>query len=144
MYIKTKSGVLGRFERVEVVLDGVVADGVLFLLVVLGEYEIIDDKDYKPPVDLTALQKVIVSHTQNRLDNFASSRGYDGILSACTYVASQVPRFASDGQIAVRLRDATWAKLYDIMAEVETGKRAVPAGFGDVEHDLPALAWESA
>lgn len=144
MYIQTSSSVLGRFNQVEAVLGGVIADGVLFPSAILGEYKIIADEDYTPPIDLALLQKEIINRTQSRLDDFAKSRGYDSILSACTYVASLVPRFASDGNVAVRLRDATWAKLYEILGEVEANKRPIPSGFGDIEADLPALAWESA
>lgn len=114
----------------------------------LGQHEIVDYVEIVDPLTLKAkqgeLQKEIVSKTQERLDDFAKSRGYDGILSACTYVTSQVPRFSHDGQVAVQSRDATWAKLYEILGEVESNKRPIPSGFGDIEADLPALIWESA
>lgn len=144
MYIQTASSVLGRFNQVEAVLGGVIADGVLFPSAILCEYKIIADEDYTPPIDLASLQKEIINRTQSRLDDFAKSRGYDSVLSACTYVASQVPRFASDANVAVRLRDATWAKLYEILGEVESNKRPIPSGFGDIEADLPPLVWENA
>lgn len=88
-----------------------------------------------------ALQAAIVSATQARLDAFAQTRAYDGILSACTYAASSVPRFAAEGQCAVDVRDATWSALYQLLADVQAGARPMPAGFADVEPLLPALAW---
>ena len=90
-----------------------------------------------------ALQAAIVAGTQQRLDDFARSRGYDGVLSACTYATSPTPRFAAEGQYCVAQRDATWAKLYEILAEVEAGARPVPTSFADIEPHLPALAWPS-
>ena len=59
-----------------------------------------------------ALQDSIVAATQQRLDDFAKTRGYDSILSACTYATSQVAEFAAEGQYCVNVRDLTWAKLY--------------------------------
>lgn len=93
------------------------------------------------PLDPAVLQQQIVQSVQQRLDEFARSRGYDGILSACTYVGSGVPQFQSEGNRAVELRDQTWAKLYQMLAEVQSGARSVPSGFSDVEGELPALTW---
>lgn len=88
-----------------------------------------------------ALQQSIVDATQRRLDEFARTRNYDGILSACTYATSAVPKFAAEGQYAVQARGATWAALYQFMANVQAGTRPVPTGFADIEPDLPALEW---
>ena len=89
----------------------------------------------------SVLQAEIVKATQNRLDTFAQTRNYDGILSACTYATSSVPAFAAEGQYCVASRDATWAALYVILGEVQAGTRAVPTGFADIEGDLPVLGW---
>ena len=88
-----------------------------------------------------ALQDSIVKATQARLDAFAHTRNYDGILSACTYVTSSVPKFAAEGQAAVDGRDATWATLYTLLAEVLAETRPMPDSFADVEPLLPALEW---
>jgi len=115
-------------------------DGVLD---VLSQYDFenmqADEMRARPqPPDL---QTVIVTATQVRLDDFAKTRNYDDILSACTYAASSIPKFAAEGQVAVNARDATWAKLYEILADVEAGIRPAPSGFADIESELPALAW---
>ena len=88
-----------------------------------------------------ALQDGIVSATQQRLDTFARTRNYDGILSACTYAASTVPTFQAEGQYCVNARDNTWATLYQMLAEVQAGTRPVPTSFADIEPELPVLAW---
>lgn len=87
------------------------------------------------------LMQSIVDATQKRLDDFAKTRNYDGILSAATYATSTAPKFQAEGQYAVEVRDATWATLYTILAEVEAGIRPAPSGFADIEPELPALAW---
>ncbi|MEW9586724.1 hypothetical protein [Paraburkholderia sp. DGU8] len=87
------------------------------------------------------LQASVVQRTQQRLDDFAKTRNYDGILSACTYAASSVAQFAKEGGYAVTARDATWNTLYSILADVTSGKRATPTGYADIEPELPTLAW---
>lgn len=87
------------------------------------------------------LQDQIVQATQQRLDDFAATRNYSGILSACTYATSSVPQFQSDGQYCVNARDATWAKLYEMLAEVQAGTRPMSNGYADVEPELPVLEW---
>lgn len=99
---------------------------------------------HKPPpapVDPVVLRSEIVSATQARLDAFAQTRAYDSILSACTYSTSSVLRFAVEGQAAVNARDATWAALYALLAQVELGAVPMPASFADVEPTLPVLEW---
>lgn len=93
--------------------------------------------EYQAP-DIAAL---IVAATQARLDAFAQARNYDGILSAATYAASAVPKFAAEGQYAITVRDQTWAALYTLMGAVQAGTHPMPSGFADVEPLLPALAW---
>lgn len=106
----------------------------------------IDAEVARLKVDLAREQQIkrFADEAQVRLDTFAKSRGYDGILSACTYATSRVPRFQADGQRCVDLRDQTWARLYEILAEVEAGTRPGPLSLAEIEADLPALTWEGA
>lgn len=92
----------------------------------------------KPP---EVVQAEVVEATQARLDDFARTRNYDGILSLCTYATSPTAKFAAEGQYGVEARDATWAKLYDMLDEVQAGTRPMPSGFADVEPELPDLIW---
>lgn len=87
------------------------------------------------------LQENVTTSTQQRLDDFAGTRNYDGILSACTYATSTVLKFKTEGQYCVEARDATWAKLYEILAEVQSGARPLPKGYADIEGELPVLEW---
>ena len=88
-----------------------------------------------------AFVESVVTATQSRLDTFARTRNYDGILSACTYASSSVPKFASEGQYCVNARDNTWATLYTIMGEVEAGTRPMPSSVDEVMSLLPELVW---
>lgn len=93
------------------------------------------------PASPEEMQSAIVAEVQQRLDTFAQTKGYDSILSAATYANSAIPQFASEGQQAAALRDATWTRLYEMLAEVQAGTRAVPSGIAEIEAELPALQW---
>lgn len=90
-----------------------------------------------------ALKQAIIDATQARLDKAATDHGYDSILSLCTYATSAVPRFQTEGQYGVQLRDETWAALVTIYADVEAGTRPIPT-WEQVEAELPTIEWPSA
>lgn len=100
------------------------------------------NKPLTPPAPtVEEITASIVNAVQDRLDSFARTRNYDGILSAATYATSTIPKFATEGQYAVDVRDATWATLYSILEEVQTGKRVPPMSYEDIKEDLPILVW---
>ena len=88
-----------------------------------------------------SIMSAIVAATQDRLDSWARSRNYDGILSACTYATSTIPRFSAEGQAAVNARDLTWATLYALLADVQAGTIPAPQSYVDIEPHLPELSW---
>lgn len=101
-----------------------------------------DLDSFRNPVQTSEQIKTsIVQLTQQRLDDFAKTRNYDNILSACTYATSSIPKFLQEGQSAVNARDTTWSALYTILAEVESGSKPMPKGFTDIEPFLPVLEW---
>lgn len=74
------------------------------------------------------------------LDATARTRNYDGILSLCSYAASANPKFGPEGLAGVAWRDAVWASCYSILAEVQSGTRAVPTA-AELMAELPAMVW---
>lgn len=93
--------------------------------------------DPLPPPDIAG---IVVAMVQSKLDEFARSRGYDDVLSACTYAASAVPKFKAEGAYAVQARDAHWGTCYQILADVQAGRRALPT-VQQVLAELPPLVW---
>lgn len=92
----------------------------------------------EPPPDLIG---DITARTQQRLDDFAMTRHYDSILSACSYASATVGRYAVEGQYAVEMRSLTWYTLEQILAAVETGARPAPRSYDEIEAELPQLEW---
>ncbi len=110
----------------------------------LARFNILEvpDEPTPEPVPPTT-EEIIASYTmevQRRLDTFARTRNYDGILSACTYVTSSVPKFAAEGQYCVQARDATWNACYTILSDVQAGNRPMPT-LNEIMLELPVLAW---
>ncbi|MBU0593368.1 MAG: hypothetical protein KKH74_06475 [Gammaproteobacteria bacterium] len=83
---------------------------------------------------------VLTSTVQMHLDNVARQRGYDGILSACSYATSSHAAFKAEGQACVDWRDAVWSACYQIMGAVQAGDRAVPTE-GELILLLPGMVW---
>lgn len=90
---------------------------------------------------LTELADLSVNRIQCRLDEFARTKNYDNILSATTYTTSKILSFAKEGQYCADVRDATWAKMYEIYSDVQNGLRAPPTTYEEIEALLPALSW---
>ena len=85
-------------------------------------------------------QAAYINSVQAMLDVAAQSRGYDGILSACTYATSSNVQFAAEGQACVLWRDSVWSKCYEILAEVQSGVRQPPS-ITELLTEMPNITW---
>ena len=99
---------------------------------------IVQDAD---PVYVPTTEDVVngyIAEVQFYLDSTAQERGYDGILSLCSYATSKNPKFGKEGQAGVEWRDAVWSKCYEILEEVQAGTRTAPT---DIISELPIFTW---
>lgn len=85
-------------------------------------------------------QKILTQAVQDYMDVTARTRGYDGILSACTYATSSNERFKREGQACVEWRDRVWHTCYAILADVLAGNRSAPT-IEELIAELPVLEW---
>jgi hypothetical protein len=86
------------------------------------------------------IQARLVAAVQGYLDKKAKERGYDGILSACSYASSTDAVFAAEGQACLAWRDEVWRKCYEVLDAVTAGERDVPTA-EELLAELPALTW---
>jgi len=88
------------------------------------------------------IQQRMTGLMQAHLDDTAKTRGYDGILSLCSYTGSANPQFAAEAKAGMAFRDAVWAYGYQVLAKVQAGARAIPTD-EDLLAELPAIEWPS-
>ena len=89
---------------------------------------------------IQSLKAILQTAVQKRLDDFAQTRGYDNILSCCTYATSTVQKFQQEAQYCVQARDSHWSACYTILQEFEAGTRAIPT-VPELLGLMPALQW---
>lgn len=102
-----------------------------------------DNRPTEPPTPalVARIQELVLERVQAKLDAFAATRGYDGILSACSYVGSTNAKFKAEAELCVQLRDATWAALYTYIDQLNAGTEVLPYKYSLIEEKLPVLAW---
>lgn len=82
------------------------------------------------PMDEPTMGERIAANTaavQSELDRQAQAKGYDNIVSACSYAAQPTGApFQAEGAAFLKWRSAVWQQAYATLAEVEAGTRPLP------------------
>lgn len=86
------------------------------------------------------LRQQLTDAVQHYMDDSVAKKGYDSILSACSYSNSTDETFRAEGQACLKWRDEVWRKCYDILAEILAGVRAIPTE-EELIAELPVLVW---
>ena len=92
-----------------------------------------------PPPTADQITAARVAAVQAHMDAAAAARGYDDIKTAVTYADEPaIPRFQAEGQAFRAWRSLVWAHCYQVLDDVQSGRRAIPSE-ADLIAELPAL-----
>lgn len=94
-----------------------------------------------PPATMGRVVELAKQLVQDRLDNWAKTREYDGVLSAISYQTSTNPTRAEEGAKAVVNRDLSWDAMYAYMDKVMAKELPVPMKESEIVAQLPELTW---
>ena len=86
------------------------------------------------------IKQMLIDGVQNYMDEVAMTRGYDGILSACSYIDTGVERFDIEGAQARKWRSQVWAYCYEYLDDVLAGTRTIPS-LEELIAELPKINW---
>lgn len=91
-------------------------------------------KTYAP--DLNAFTAAIEDH----IEAVARERGYSSAVSCASYLNDPNPVWSAEAQAFIAWRSAVWTRAFELLADVQSGKRAVPA-IDEMIAALPAIEW---
>nr|WP_304257841.1 hypothetical protein [Phascolarctobacterium succinatutens] len=86
------------------------------------------------------LQKKYTKLVQNYMDKIVQAKGYDDVFTCISYVDSTDEIFRREALAVLAWRDKVWRMCYDVLAEVNAGRRAVPSE-SELLAMLPKLEW---
>ena len=106
-------------------------------------YKIIDGKFTfveTPAPTLEQIQKELTAAVQLYMDSKVQEKGYDSILTACTYATSADLIFAKEAQTCIEWRDAVWRCCYKLFENMLSGSCSIMTQEEFIA-ELPPLVW---
>lgn len=73
------------------------------------------------------IQKQLTDAVQQVLDKKAQELNYDSCLSVCSYIDSGIQKFDDESRAFRKWRGAVWARGYEILDLVKSGKLPIPS-----------------
>ena len=73
---------------------------------------------------LEQIKLTLIETVQKILDDGAKEKGYDSIISACSYVGST--NFGDEGRSFLDWRDAVWTYVYQLESDISDDTRTEP------------------
>jgi|GEM_PF-3578502 hypothetical protein len=75
------------------------------------------------------------------LDNVAKERGYDDIISLCSYATSSNEQFRKEGIAGNEFRDKVWIKFFELSEQIKNGERDLRISSETLCKLLPEIVW---
>lgn len=90
-----------------------------------------------PAPSAEEIKAILTNSVQSHMDAAAAAKGYDNIMSACSYAAF-ANAFQAEGQAFLVWRADCWVACYGVMSDVESGERPIPSE-SELIAELPEL-----
>lgn len=105
-----------------------------------GEYyEVIANEIHIPTVE--EIKANLLQAVDRYLNETVQVKGYDSILSACSYAFDETDDiFSNEGKKCLAWRSKVYRTCYNILAQVENGEREIPTE-EQLLNELPKLEW---
>lgn len=100
----------------------------------------------KPTLEeqVQAAYKALDANVEKRLNDFAATRRYSSIYTACNARDSHITKYAIEGAYCFKMWGETYAKCEELLNEympaVLAGERPIPT-WEEIEEQLPPLVW---
>lgn len=104
------------------------------------EYEEYEEEFVENTPNQEEIKQYLINGVQNYMDKKAQEKGYDGILSACSYINSKNSRFDTEGEKARVWRSEVWEFCYAYLDDVLAGNRPIPT-LEELIEELPKIEW---
>jgi nitrite reductase/ring-hydroxylating ferredoxin subunit len=96
-----------------------------------GKWQVAAGELTLAPAVAPTVEQLIAANTaavQKELDRRAQEKGYDNIVSACSYAAQEAGApFQAEGAAFLQWRSAVWTQAYAVLAEVQAGNAPMPS-----------------
>jgi hypothetical protein len=80
---------------------------------------------------------------QAHIDATARERDYADGVACASYKTSTINLWAAEAATFIAWRDAVWATMYALLAEVDAGQAVPPANEAELLALLPVMEWPS-
>lgn len=130
-----------------IVVDKTIQEMFDYLFLVAGTYDevngVVINHALITPEIYAAFYELVKKEVQVHLDRFAQERGYDGIVSLCSYKGSNNLVYGSEASYAMDIRDDVWHGLTTYFNGVQAGTSPVPLSFTDILSHIPEMSWDN-
>lgn len=86
------------------------------------------------------LQQRYTRLVQDYMDKAVQVKGYDDVFTCISYINSTDTVFKREANIVLAWRDKVWRLCYNVLADVNAGRSAVPSE-SELLAMLPKLEW---
>lgn len=84
--------------------------------------------------------EVFQRKVEDHIEAKARERGYSSAVSCASYLNDPNPVWTAEAQAFIAWRSAVWTRAFELLADVQSGKRAVPT-IGEMIAELPSIEW---